>query len=395
MERIEFLTSGEGKALISEIQKLSEECNFQWYKVSLALSKRFKNHNPSSVRSAYEVVQARRSALPYGDWTTEGLFTVQGVQQSTHPDIASYHALSFFGCSRVLEVCGGLGFDTAALARVSSHVTSLEADPETAAMLEYNLALQGISNVEVRSERMEEFLTSTSLDFDAFWSDPSRRNEKGERVRDTDLYSPSLSSLLTAFPENKLLGVKVAPRAHVDESGLSREWIGMGGECREQILWRCLDKPNGLVTLVDKGGQWYPKPQEFVDEYQYPKKYKFLVEPHNALIASGWLSEFFAENSLVPLDPKIAYAVSEEEPAESPFYSRFRVLSQEVPNLRQLTQRLKELGWGKETEIKKRGYPQEPDQLRAKLKFPDSREKGVLFFTRQGTKNIVVVATRI
>lgn len=393
VDRVEFLTSSGGRELLSEIQKLAEECRFEWYKLSLVLNKRFgKRYDPGAVRFAADVVQARSAAASYGEWTKEGFFTITGVQQSTHPEIARYHAHSFSGSRHVIEVCGGLGFDTAALARVCSKVTTLEADPEVAAMLAYNLALQGIHNVEVINQRMEDF---GSLErFDAAWCDPSRRNEKGERIKDVDLYSPSLSTLLQAIPPALPLGIKVAPGAQVLEE-LEREWIGWGHECREQVLWRGIGKPSYLVTLVDKGVKWSPgyRTEEF--EYEYPQNVQYIVEPHNAIIASGTLSQFFIENDLAPIDPKIAYGVSDEEPRESPFYTRFRVLSVLPANLRQLSTLLMEMQWGKETEIKKRGYPEEPDQIRKRLKFVESKERGVLFFTRQGTKKIVVVATRM
>ena len=121
----------------------------------------------------------------------------------------------------------------------------------------------------------------------------------------------------------------------------------------------------------------------------------YLVEPHPALIRSGYLGEYYRENSLQVFDRSIAYGVSVQAPEVSEFLTAFSVLESMPFNTKHLQQRLNELNWNKETEIKKRGFPELPDEVRKRLKFAQADERGVIFLTQAQGKKMVILAERV
>lgn len=72
-------------------------------------------------------------------------------QVTTQPSLSArmVQALRLTGTEHVLEVGTGYGYQTALLARLSAHVTSIELWPDLAAAARRNLAAEGVENVRV------------------------------------------------------------------------------------------------------------------------------------------------------------------------------------------------------------------------------------------------------
>jgi hypothetical protein len=298
------------------------------------------------------------------------LFTNMMAEQSTHPLIAAHHASRFADRHHVLEICTGSAMDTLALSRVVDRVTSFEADEVAAAVASANLQRCGVTNVKV----IHRPFPSDDVDLDpidGIWSDPSRRTASGGRVFDASQYSPPLTVILhhadildAAMHGDLLLGVKTGPADYIDETlieDLSSEYIGFRGECRERLLWKGAGVPQILVTLVDADAQWSPSlatapryDAEMGDE-------NYLIEPHAAVIASGYVEDFLHDVGMPALDSQIAYGISPTEPPASPFYDRFAIHAMdEGVTEKKIKKRLATFQWGRRTEFKKRGWPGDP-----------------------------------
>lgn len=72
-------------------------------------------------------------------------------QVTTQPSLSAQmvQALHLTGTERVLEIGTGYGYQTALLARLAAHVTSVELWPDLAAAARRNLATEGVDNVRV------------------------------------------------------------------------------------------------------------------------------------------------------------------------------------------------------------------------------------------------------
>ena len=221
------------------------------------------------------------------------------------------------------------------------------------------------------------------------------------------------------------MGIKVGPGDIVDAPGYASEYIGFGRECRERILWRGHGTSDTWVTLVDgiRGTMYCAQEGQEGREGQgtgykvlgtryevqgtgykvqgtgYEVQgtgYRVLVEPHNALIASGLLTQFFEEHQMRPLDPRIGYGIADHEPPASPWYTSYKILHMEDgASERRMQERIYEYGWGTDTIIKKRGWDKDPEVVRSRLTFVEGGQPGVIIVARVGEGHVTVYGEKI
>jgi hypothetical protein len=331
----------------------------------------WRDHVPLLLDLAQGTLRAAAVGKDIPGW----LFTTTSVQQATLPQIAAYHAEAFRGVHHVVEVCTGAGIDTLALSRVAGRVTTFEADPVLAAIAESNLERAGVANVTVVSQAVPcEAYTEALATADGLWADPSRRSSSA-RHRSTQEYQPPLSQFWHLPEHVQRLGIKTGPADRTESpllDDVQQEYIGWSRECRERLLWRGCGQSG--VTLVDVGVHMslereLERGQRVPPEVR-PEPGMYLIEPHPAVMASGWVSEFFLKLSASVIDARIGYGLLPTDPGPSPWYQHFKIHSVESGIDRKRIQRaIRTLGWGSMTEIKKRGIDIDPMELHSSLEF--------------------------
>lgn len=359
----------------------------------LKLRKQFPDVAAPVLNAAAEIVIARGAATEkLGAWAHEGYFSRSILEQASRSAIAAYRAQKFQGCAHILEIGTGAGSDTAALAEVATHVTTLEHDPETAERAKKNIALQGIENVTVLIGSAEQIIPNLDTSrIDGLFADPARRTASGVRVKESTEYSPPLDFVLQlSWPALRITAIKVSPglffeglpqgssRSPAQEApAWSREFIGYGAECLDQTLWRGGSTPDSSVYLADRGVGWSPPPLSSSHRSQplvcAERILPYIVEPHAVVNRSLHATALFAEHGIHPLAPDLAYGVSAEKPPETPLLSSFSVLESAPYHLRKLKNTLKQLGWTRRTEFKKRSYDGNLDAVRAAMDLPEHR----------------------
>lgn len=406
---LEYWLSEEGVSLLCRTEELLLTTKNDTLRASMLLRKA-TNCLPEIASTALDIILCRHKALPMGEWTQHGFFTRQSLEQSTAPTVAKHHAERFHGCQHILEICSGVGFDTAALAHMAARVTTIEANERLAAMARQNIAAQGLVNVEVLCGLAENICAKLDVSvFDGLWADPSRRDEQGRRIHTPDDYAPSLR-WLQSLNVHGVRGIKIAPAVNCEPYHLEgnsggawvREWIGFGDECREQVLWSGAEgMSDGMATLLDSAGvveQMFPPQNAAIPNLWNGDADvlagRFLVEPHGALIRTGHLGTFFAERDWMLLDEHIAYGIATGKPPKSAWYEAFEILEALPFQYARLKERLTMHGWGNGTEIKKRGFPETPDEVRKKLRLPSGGAAGVVICTRKGNRHWAVLARR-
>ena len=349
---------------------------------------------PLVVDLAVGTRKARALGKAHQGW----LYTNVMTEQCTHPLIAEHHATRVGSHHSIVEICTGAGHDTLAMSKRCGYVETFEADDTVAAITTVNLERSDRTNVRVRNVRW-----SMELDCDpvptAIWADPARRSMTGQRSRSLQHHEPSPLAILQwaerRYPE-AVLGMKLGPADAIDElddSSLASEFIGFGRECRERLVWKGVTIPPSSVTLVDHGISWSPKDGSSEFDHDLDSIH-FLIEPHAAVIAAGFVDEYFRECGVVALDPHIAYGASDEPPEASAFHQGFSVvqIDQGVSEKR-IRRRLEELQWGSGTEFKKRGWPGDPEDLRPLVS--KGKESGVVIISRTETGHLTIYATRL
>jgi hypothetical protein len=394
-------TSGFDRALAT-LATLSGDGLLDSHSLVMRLRKLLPDVPLTALSLAAETFAARHSApAKLGEWAKEGFFSASLLEQASRESIAHYRAQMFAGRSHVLEVGTGTGADTAALARVCQHVATIDGDPVASELARRNLGVQGITNVTFLVGEAQHLIPTLPKHFDGFFADPARRSKGGERFKDADDYSPPLSFILS-LEIGTLRAVKVSPGLFIDPPpGWSRQFVGFQNECLEQTLWFGAHIPDSSIIVADTESSWAPKKTDvaydFVQKLPDELLGSYLLEAHGTINRSQFLQEYFGELHARMIAPDVAYAVTPTLPPSSPLVRAYRVIDCIPFSIKRLKAALRERGWSNRTELKKRNFPRELEQIRAELKLPSHSHNapfGVLFFFKNGDTSWVVLAER-
>ena len=103
----------------------------------------------------------------------------------------------------------------------------------------------------------------------------------------------------------------------------------------------------------------------------------------------------YVENDIAVIDRSIAYGMTNRV-HDADWFVHFSILHQEKYSRRRLQECINEFKWNRLTEIKKRGFPIEPDTLRKQIKFVDNAEQhGVIILTRHENDHHMFFCKRI
>lgn len=394
-------SSKDGLELLARVSEIAEQNRFDPSVTALKAAKKLSSTEGEKTRRAVEIVLLRKQAVFLGDWSRQGLFTREALEQASRPEVSARHAIRFQGCAHVLEIGTGIGADTAALAKEAKQLTSIERNARLAEMATHNLRVQGIDNVRVIATDIKDFLATASIEeFDGLWGDPARRDSSGKRLFDTEAWSPPLSFLLTQ-PSRGPIGIKISPGTDLESSlaGFSREWIGFADECIEQTLWKAAQVSDGTVYIADRGLEWVPPTQSLSAHFVRPEDCvgMILVEPHAALIRSGHLADFYAQRGIALFDEHIAYGVAPDAIRDQLLRS-FKVREVFPYNVARLNERLQALRWNSRSEVKKRGIKESAEEIRDKLRFQSTKsssEFGTILLARVNQDHYCFLTQRL
>lgn len=328
-------------------------------------------------------------------------FTPELLEQASSHPLAAHRAARLAPLGPVLDLGCGAGGDLTRLAAAGAAVTGLEADPLAAALARANLAALGLAG-EVLCGRFPETPLPAHR---ALYLDPSRREggAGGRRHRSPAAFSPSpaaIAGLLAraeawclkwgpALPlDGEALAGPVGPLAGLAPGDWELETVSWRGELREAVFWGGAARrgcPRQATLLAGGLGDWQALAfggQAEADPPPLPPGEGlapglFVHEPDPALIRAGLLGAFARREGLAPLAPDIAYLAG---PAvSSPFLRRWQVIEWLPLSLPGLQAALDRLGAGPLV-LKKRGFPLDPETLRARLRTRGERPVTVLIY---------------
>ncbi len=347
-----------------------------------------------------DLVLGTRKARDLGKASEGFLYTTVMAEQATHPRIARWHAAPFKGCNYVVEACTGAGVDAAALAAVAKRVVTFEANALHATVAEANLQRAGCTNVTVVSGGVPSVDWEKAVAMaDGLWADPSRRTQGGRRTRQAAEYNPPLDVLLEGLAPDAVAGVKVGPADVVGasiETTMDSTWVGFRGEARERTLWRNANGRGGQrIYLADADVEWEVPLLKEVPTTRRAVGGDVIVEPHNAIIASGHVGAWFAEAGFDVIDVRIGYGIATADPGPSPWYQRWVICEVESGiDRKRIQHTIGRLGWGSETVIKKRGVDIDPMELHRRLRFSQGGPAGAVLLARTDAGRCTIYAQR-
>ena len=406
------LLTPEGWALLADLPPYDESTA-----LSVGQTLRAQGHSPALVSAALTQQRLRgRAEAKFGPFTSQMLFTPDGLEQATRLAVSAHHAARYAraGVRRVADLGCGIGGDAMALAGLGLKVLAVERDEATAALATVNL--MAFPEAEVLcADALELDLAARGVD--AVFADPARRAD-GRRVCDPEQWSPALGRVLALREDVEALGIKVAPG--IDHAALPADahvqWVSAGGDVVEAGIWcgPLAEEGPGRSALVlpDGGPQGGPAartlrdpdcddpstpPVQLAPLAEVGDLRTYIHEPDGAAIRAGLVAHLAQQLDAVPVGERIAYLSGDRLPdaALAPFVRSWRVREALPLSLKSLKSRVRERGIGS-LEIRKRGLPVSPETVRAAVR-PTGEAHETWIMTRLGphedrTRGVVVVA---
>lgn len=318
-------------------------------------------------------------------------FTPLGLEQATDRLVADYKARRFPAGAVCADLCCGIGGDLASLAQ-RGPALGVDRDERKTLFATANCRALGAGR-DARCQAMAVEEVDTD-EFTAWHLDPDRRPQGGRtiRVEDHEPNDKFVTKLLSVRPDGAL---KLSPAATPPEAwreSAEWEWISRGGECRQLVVWfgGLAGQPGttSATRIANDGGHETLRGTQHATIQPAPQIGRFIVEPDPAVLAAGLAGAFAERHELLGLEPGIGYLTGDVPPADL-LSASFEVLAVMPFQTKRLKAFLRSRGLGR-LEVKKRGVPYDPDELRRQLHVPGS-ETATLIVTRfQGAVTAIV-----
>lgn len=391
---VDHLLSGQGRAALATLAHadLSEA------RTLTLLAHLRQSFDPPVAGALLSQARLRQRAAAKFPFAGQLFFTGEALEQATAWPVALHRAGwidRHAPPGLLLDLGCGIGGDTLALAQ-QRPVIAIDSDPLRLRFAQANAEALGLAgrvtflHADWTALRAAGQLPPAAAAF----ADPARRTAAG-RIFHLRQMQPPIAELLRLQAQLPALGVKVMPGVQDAElpPGCGVEFVSHAGVCKEAVLWfgplaqhrrwASVHAAEGWETIVNDGvapplgdlqaGLW-------------------LHEPDPAVIRAGALAALCARLDGWLFDPQIAYLVS-AAPKWDRLVRSFRVHEVHRFSLKLLNQRLQARGIG-DVELKKRGFPTEPESLRPRLKLTPGGAPAVILFTRQGDQRLMLIAER-
>jgi len=373
------LAEGPGRALLDSLDGYAADS-------ALALSTRLRaaGHDPDLVTAV--LAQARLRGLArekFGAAAGGMLFTADGLEQATRPELASRHAARFVaaGVGQVIDLGCGIGSDARAFATAGLAVEAIDSDPQTAAVARANLAEWPDAHVSQGSAETVD-LSRVCAEREVggrhtgVWVDPGRRvsgvrdaTGRARRVFSLEAISPSWGQVLAWAAQVPATGAKLSPTfPHAAiPPGAEAQWSSWRGEVLEcAVWWGPLAQVPGRTAAVCRPGA-SPAIVTEADVREAPviggldEVGPWFYEADRAVVRAG-LSGALPGRELAA---GVGYATG-SEPIDLPWARRYAVVEAMPLRAKAVRAWLRARGIGRVT-VKKRGASVDPEALRREL----------------------------
>ncbi len=355
-----------------------------------AASRMRKQFSPELSAAALAQVALRRKSIVKFPRGEEMFFTSDGLEQATRHQVAAWRAHKFkeAGVQEVFDLGCGMGADSMAFLEAGLRVHAVEADADTAALASANLALLGGDPARVALAEEVEVPAGAGV-----FLDPARRGHRGRTWQMAD-FSPPWSLVVQHLSSPHFTCVKMGP-------GLPRElipddvratWVSHRGDVVEASLWNDPGPARAAVVFPRDGSKPIELSVDRPRELPAKPPGRFIIEPDNAVIRAGMVTEIAPQMDLWLLNEHTAY-LSSDEPSATPLAECFEVLEvldfdNSVLRAYVAQHRIGTL------EIKKRAIDVDPAVLRRQLRLKGPNQ-ATLILARGSQGAVALVARRL
>lgn len=391
-----LLTPAGERALADAVALAPRETDFLRHFTALS-----RRHPAETARAALEIAILRLKAVSkFGDLAAKLYFTREALEQSSSAPVAAWRAARYADTDTVLDLGCSVGGDTLALAARSSGGGTIGVDRDAVrlAMAAANAEAAGAGKrTRFIAANLESPLPVDPGPESALFFDPGRRSGE-RRARSVLDYQPPLDVIRDWLLRWPALGVKIAPGVRMEELeeyNAEIEFISLGGELREAVLWfgplrrdggprraTVLPGPHTMCGVPDLTGDAGSRPPRLGEPEAW------LYEPDPAVIRAGLVRQLGVELDARQLDASIVFLTSATR-VDTPYARALEVEDWMPFNQRRLRAYLRERGIGRVT-VKKRGSPLDAERLARDLRTKGDEERLVVLTRVDGNPVAIV-----
>lgn len=315
----------------------------------------------------------------------------QNLEQASSELTAKFKARFLEGES-FADLTGGSGIDTFYLSKNFDSCTYIEPDPELCGLARHNFEKLS-AEIEVRQEKAEEFLASSSKKLDWIFIDPSRRDDCRNRVYALEDCVPNVVKLKEEFlksAENVL--IKCSPMLDIKKTltqfseCFKVQVLAVDNEVKELLLYMNADF-KGEATIeawnISERNQdvlfKFTLREEQNSQAEIGEPAHFLYEPNSSLMKAGAYNLISSRFKLKKLHSNTHLYTSEKLVDNFPGKS---LMIKEVfkPSKKEIRKRVSN---GKINVIA-RNYAMGANEIKKKFKLHDGGEEFLIFCEMEG-----------
>lgn len=378
IDRARWLVSDAGREALADLHQGLDL--LAPHKLADALREDFAPHEASAL--AEQVTLRARAGARFGS-DLGFIYTAAGLEMMTHPEVASRRAarLGRLGLM-VADLTCGLGGDLKPVTATGINALGVERDRATSLLAAANVPAAGI----VRGDAGFPPLDISRL---AVVIDPSRREGGGRRF-DPAAFSPTWDVAVDLLCAARAGVMKAPPgieHRHVPPE-VELEFVQLGRSMREAALWSGIGAEQGLRRAVLLPGAVELDSNAPEASPECRPVGAILFDPESCVTRAGLVRHLAYQLGAWMLDPQIAY-LSASSPAFNPLCATFELI-QTVPfSVARLRDALRKGRWSP-AEIRRRGFPVEPDELRHLLGRFEGEPVAVLLTTLGGRRTAFI-----
>lgn len=321
--------------------------------------------------------------------------------EQTSSEITARYKASLIEGKILVDLTGGFGVDSYYFAERFDSVIHCEIDTELSKIVKHNLETFQKDNIITVNDDGIKYLKKSDTIFDCIYVDPSRRNnDKGKVFMLADCLPNVPEQLNLLFGKSATILIKTSPI--LDLSVALKELrniyelhiVAVKNEVKE-LLWLLKKDFSGspfikTINITDNNRETFEFVwQELAKKHtQYGKPQKFLYEPNASIMKSGAFN-LIAEKFNVYKLHQHSHLYTSNELIEFPGrkFKTHTVLPYVPKKIK------KELNIDK-ANVATRNFPENPDQLKKRLKIKDGGEVYIFFTTDLNDKKIVLVCSK-
>lgn len=325
---------------------------------------------------------------------------ILSVEQASSETTSNYKARVFYNfineakAEKCIDLTGGMGLDSYALAQVFESVTYIEQNSLLAQMAKYNFEVLGQKNIDVINENSVSFTQLNSDSFTNYYLDPHRRDAAKNKVFKIEDCEPNVLKIKHLFNNymvkfSPMLDIKLALEQLGNVAELHivavenevKELLFLGKKTIEKVSIHCINfLSNGQKQIFEFD---YESEQNAKIIYSKPQKY--IYEPNASILKAGAFKSIGNKLNINKLAPSSHLYTSdilvENFPGRS-FTCEAVCKFDKKEVLTKLT--------NNKANISTRNFPMKPEEIKKKLGLRDGGDD-YLFATENHEKQKIVL----